>query len=76
MSDFNPNSTDAILSRILQRMEAQDMTLGRIESAVHKTNGRVNALERDRWYQRGIAAAIAVTAGCAWEYVKGRVAGG
>ena len=72
MSDFNPNSPDAMFSRILQRMDTQDSALARIEHGVAKTTGRVTALERDKWYQRGIVAAIAVLAGGAWEWLKAR----
>lgn len=68
--DFNPNSSDAVLARILQRMDAQDGALARIEAGVNKTNGRVSALERDRWYQRGIVAAIGVAAGAAWDMFR------
>lgn len=68
--DFNPNSNDAVLSRILQRMDAQDAQLARIEKGVNHTNERVNGLERDRWYQRGMVAAIGVVIAAAWDYFK------
>jgi hypothetical protein len=67
---FDPNSLDAVLGRLLQSAESQDKALARIEEAVNKTNGRVTSLERDKWYQRGIVAAIGVGAGVAWELVK------
>ena len=38
MSDYDPNSTDAMFSRIVQSLE-------RIEAQVVKTNGRVTSLE-------------------------------
>ena len=67
---FDPNSTDAVFARILQRMDAQDAALARIETAVNKTNGRVTSLERDRWHQRGIVAAIAAGVAGAWELLR------
>jgi hypothetical protein len=62
---FDPNSTDAMFSRIMEKLE-------RIEQQTEKTNGRVTALERDRWYQRGVVAAIALGAGAAWEWINSR----
>jgi hypothetical protein len=71
-ADFNPNSTDAVLSRILQRMDGQDVMLREIRDGVTKTNGRVTSLEREKWYQRGITVTIAALAGGAWEYWKAK----
>lgn len=48
MSDYNPNSSDAVTSRLFERLDVQDAVLARIESAVNKTNGRVTALEKWR----------------------------
>lgn len=48
MSDYNPNSGDAVTSRLFQRMDAQDAALARIEEAVNRTNGRVTLLEKWR----------------------------
>jgi hypothetical protein len=55
---YDPKSTDSMFSRILQRMEAQDDTLKRIEAGVQKTNGRVNSLERWRDVVSAKAAGI------------------
>lgn len=60
---YDPNSADAMFARILQRMDAQDQTLGRIEGKVDKTNGRVNALER--WRDVVSAKAAVISAGIA-----------
>lgn len=54
---YDPNSQDAMFSRILQRLDQQDKgaqeyresiksDLAYIRTAVDKTNGRVNGLER------------------------------
>ena len=45
---FDPNSTDAMFAKLLQRMDGQDVVLARIEAQVGKTNGRVTGLERWR----------------------------
>ena len=69
---FDPNSTDAVFARILQRLDAQDAALQRIETGVNKTNGRVNSLERDKWYQRGVVATISVLAAGVFEFLKSK----
>ena len=48
MAGYDPQSTDAMFSRIIQRLDAQDEALRRIEEQTVKTNGRVSALERWR----------------------------
>lgn len=69
MDDFNPNSPNAMFSRIDEHLKAQDSTadarhklvegkLGSIEAQAMKTNGRVTELENERWRQRGIVASI------------------
>lgn len=70
MPDFNPNSSDAVFSRILQRLEEQDsvasktrveflQVLGDIKEQTTKTNGRVGKLER---WQTEVKAKVAVVA--------------
>lgn len=71
-SDFNEHSTDAMFSRILQRMDAQDESLLRIERGQLETSSRVNSLERERWYQRGVTAAVSVIVVAAWDYFFSR----
>jgi hypothetical protein len=68
--DYNPNSSDSMFARVLQRMDAQDRMLEEIRAQVTKTNGRVNVLEHDKWYQRGIIAAITGGVIMLWEAVK------
>lgn len=60
MSAYDPNSTDAMFSRILQRMDAQDKVLERIDEGVAKTNDRVTVLER---WRDVITAKVAVVSG-------------
>jgi hypothetical protein len=62
MSDYDPNSTDAMFSRILQRLDTISATTERTEEQAKITNGRVTALENEKWRQRGIVSGIA---GCA-----------
>lgn len=45
---YDPNSTDAMFSRVLQRLDTQDATLTEILAEVRKTNGRVKSLEEWR----------------------------
>ena len=69
-NDFNPNSTDAVFSRILQRLSDQDVerkkmsddvmvVLQEIRAEVRKTNGRVTRLEH---WQTMINARVATIA--------------
>lgn len=67
MTDFNPNSTDAMLAKILANQEEHGHILKETREQAIKTNGRVNDLEREKWYVRGVTATIAVFAGAAWE---------
>jgi len=70
---FNPNSSDAMFAKVLQRLDTQDETLQRIEqntsSGLGSLGNRVGALERERWYQRGITAAIATVCIGIWEWI-------
>lgn len=58
---YDPRSPDAMFARILQRMDTQDLALGRIERGVEKTNGRVSALEKWRDVVTAKVAGIAAT---------------
>lgn len=71
-NDFNDRSPDAMFARILQRMDTQDEALARIESASTTTSSRIDTLERERWYQRGVVAALSVIASASWEWFFGR----
>jgi hypothetical protein len=44
-SDFNPNSLNATLARIIANQEAADHKSDKILAQVEKTNGRVTSLE-------------------------------
>jgi hypothetical protein len=59
MSDYDPNSTDAMFSRILQRLDTISATTERTEEQAKMTNGRVTALENEKWRQRGLVSGIA-----------------
>lgn len=45
---YDPMSTDAMFSRVLQRLDTQDATLSAILAEVRRTNGRVSSLEEWR----------------------------
>ncbi len=69
---YDPESQDAMFSRILEKLDNQEHTLKEIKEQVYKTNGRVNSLERDRWYQRGVVASIGVGASYLWHVITNR----
>jgi len=65
MPDFNPNSYDANLARILQRMDRQDEILGRLDSHMETQSARLQSLEREKWMQRGVVATVSALAAAA-----------
>jgi hypothetical protein len=72
---YDPNSTDAMFSRIIQRLDAQDSILTEIRDGVRKTNGRVNGLEKWRdvitGKVAGISFAVSAVVGVAtWLFSK------
>ena len=71
-SEFNPNSIDATLAKILANQCSHGEKLDRIETQATKTNGRVTELERDKWYVRGATATMALLAPGAWKWFESR----
>jgi len=69
---FNPNSTDAMFARIMERLDELKATTDEIRDEAKHTNGRVTSLEKEKWYQRGVAATVAVLAGAVWEWWNSR----
>jgi hypothetical protein len=70
---FDPNSDNAMFSRILTELKELKCDVQEIKEQVYKTNGRVTSLEHDKWTQRGIVLAIAVVASSLWEwFIKGK----
>jgi len=67
---YDPNSTDAMLARIIQRLDNQDTILHEIKEQVYKTNGRVNGLEHEKWFQRGVVAVIGIIATAIWNWIS------
>ena len=57
--NYDPNSTDSMLSRILERMQAQDDKLQTILDQCVKTNGRVSKLEMWRDQLHGNITVVA-----------------
>ncbi len=58
---YDPQSTDAMFSRIMQRLDTQDEILKRIEAQTIKTNGRVSLLET--WRTELTAKVAVISAG-------------
>ncbi len=65
---YDANSTDSMLSRILERMDAQDAKLESIHAQCLKTNGRVSMLEVFKSELKGKVAILAavISAATAW----------
>lgn len=76
MSSFNPNSFDAVLARIgesLDTLKAQQTEMRtEMNAGFEKMGSRVSVLERDKWYQRGAAAAISGAVVLAWHVFTGK----
>jgi hypothetical protein len=47
-NNYNQNSTDAVLSRITEKLDELGRKMDRIEVQTIKTNGRVSGIERWR----------------------------
>lgn len=64
---YDPNSNDAMFSRVMNRLDQQDDTLKQILEQVRKTNGRVNVLEQNEAVAKGkvavLSAAISAAVG-------------
>lgn len=56
---YDPNSTDSMLSRIMEKLEKLDAKTDRIEVQTSLTNGRVTSLERWKDIITAKAAVIA-----------------
>ena len=69
MSDFNPKSNDAMFATILQRIEDVTASQHRIESRMLADSSRIDTLERERWFQRGVVAAIGIGVTAVWNWV-------
>lgn len=57
---YDPNSSDAMLSRIMARLDSQDETLRQILAEVKRTNGRVTKLETTGEVSKAQIAVISV----------------
>jgi len=66
-NDYNPNSVDAMFARLFERMDQQDKILEAIDDKAAKINGRVYALEKEKWKQRGAIAAALFICAALWE---------
>ncbi len=69
MSDFNPKSNDAMFATILQRIEDVTASQHRIESRMLADSSRIDTLEREKWFQRGVVAAIGIGVTAVWNWV-------
>lgn len=79
--DYNPQSTDAMFAKILERLDQQDASAStnraevqtKLDTVIAEGRGvgaRVTALENDKWYQRGMVASLGVFTATALEWAK------
>jgi hypothetical protein len=64
--DFNPNSVDATIATVLERMSAQDIWLKAIHRQTKLTNGRVTKLEKKWIYVAGLMVGGWFVIGAGW----------
>lgn len=55
---YDPNSNDALFSRLMNRLDNQDQTLQQILTQVKLTNGRVTAIETREAVAKGKVAVV------------------
>lgn len=55
---YDANSSDAMFSRVMNRLDTQDDTLKQILAEVRKTNGRVTRLETNEAVAKGKVAVV------------------
>ena len=68
---YDANSTDSMLSKILERMTSQDAKLESIHAQCIKTNGRVTMLESFKNELKGkVAILAAVVSGLTAWFIK------
>ena len=72
--EYREHSSDAMFSRIIERLERQDASLGRIEVEIKSggadTKRRLQALERTRWRHRGFVAGFGSLGVAAGEVIR------
>jgi hypothetical protein len=72
MNDFNPNDHNAILQRLLSHAETIQEDVKEIKTGQNSLGLRVSELEQEKWYNRGVVAAIGIMAAGAWEWWRTR----
>ena len=61
-NEYLPMSNVAMFARIMERLDE-------VRNDVKATVRRVDGLEQDKWFQRGIAATIALLATGVWQWL-------
>ena len=78
---YDPNSFNALASRILERLDQQDVAtadhrqeiktqISTFQGELLNVSGRVTGLEEGAWKQRGFVAAIALAVPSIWQWVS------
>lgn len=70
-NDFRPLSPDAMFARIMERLDDLKADNKDLRTEQGTIAERVTAMERDKWFQRGIVAAISVIAAGMWSWLTG-----
>lgn len=74
--EFNPNSVDAVVSRIDTRISQLDEKIERLlimqEQIQSDHSHRIRKLEEERWYQRGAVAILSILAVTVWNWLTNR----
>lgn len=66
---YQPLSTDAMFSRVIERLDAQDRKLEEILQQGKSQDRRITDLEREKWMQRGAVAAISAAVAAFWSWL-------
>jgi hypothetical protein len=68
-NEYRPMSTDAMFARILERLDELKADRTTDREQLDAQGSRITDLERDKWFQRGIAATVALMVGAAWQWI-------
>lgn len=70
--DYDPNSINAVLSRIETKVNTIDSRLEKGDKRMDNQDERIQKLERWRYWLLGLSAALVFLAQAAWEWFTGK----
>jgi len=65
---YDPKSPDSMFSRIMEKLEQHDGVLSEIKDQTAKVREDVDALENEKWHQRGVIAGISLAVTAIYSY--------